>query len=584
MTLLCCCGAPESTENSQEQTAKAISRSINRQLKEAQKSEWKCLKLLLLGTGESGKSTILKQMKIIHINGYTEQEKLEFVPHVYKNIRDAMLSLLGGMRVLGVPLRSEENVDLAQRLLEGSSSDEFIYSRAFFDAVEKLWRDQGVQNVFTKANEYQLLDSAKYFLDRIDVIRQDGYIPSEQDILRCRTMTDGINEIQFDIRTGRKNSVHFRVFDVSGQRGARKKWIQLFDSVTAILFLVDSSSFDQVLREDRTQNRLMDSLEVFEQAWNNKYLQSVPVIVFINKIDVLDEKIHLGQRINKLYSFAANWLDTYEMRKFCLSSNDSKEQCNSSFHESMLSCYSQASVNLDNAVFQSTNSYFPTSTPLRKIDEDNSVDVASSELNSSLAIRTQRSPSDKSMQSRSSRLPSQSSFRWRKNSFNRTLSALAPKNSIRRFRRSFRQAAFLPVNATPASCGQTSRLSCTATVARVILEMPYHKFQPSPEAQCKFSNEIQYIEHQTIGSNGVVSQNLRELRPPHRETVRTACYIKHLFEELTKQSVSSLSDCIQRRHCLFYYTCAVNTDSVKKVLDGCRTFLIEDHLERFGLL
>ncbi|KAA3679435.1 guanine nucleotide-binding protein G(s) subunit alpha [Paragonimus westermani] len=189
MTLLCCCGAAKSTENSQEQTAKAISRSINRQLKQAQKSEWKCLKLLLLGknpscqrTGESGKSTILKQMKIIHINGYTEQEKLEFVPHVYKNIRDAMLSLLGGMRVLGVPFRSNENVDLAQRLLEGSSSDEFIYSGAFFDAVEKLWRDQGVQNVFTKADEYQLLDSAKYFLDRIDVIRQDGYIPSEQVI------------------------------------------------------------------------------------------------------------------------------------------------------------------------------------------------------------------------------------------------------------------------------------------------------------------------------------------------------------------------------------------------------------------
>ncbi|OON23379.1 hypothetical protein X801_00713 [Opisthorchis viverrini] len=61
-----------------------------------------------------------------------------------------------------------------------------------------------------------------------------------------------------------------RVFDVSGQRGARKKWIQLFDNVTAILFLVDSSSFDQTLREDRNQNRMVDSLEVFEQAWNNK--------------------------------------------------------------------------------------------------------------------------------------------------------------------------------------------------------------------------------------------------------------------------------------------------------------------------
>lgn len=62
----------------------------------------------------------------------------------------------------------------------------------------------------------------------------------------------------------------FSVFDVSGQRGARKKWIQFFDSVSAILFLVDCGSFEQTLREDHNQNRLMDSLEVFEQAWTNK--------------------------------------------------------------------------------------------------------------------------------------------------------------------------------------------------------------------------------------------------------------------------------------------------------------------------
>jgi hypothetical protein len=60
------------------------------------------------------------------------------------------------------------------------------------------------------------------------------------------------------------------VYDVGGQRGERKKWIQVFDSVVAILYLADCSGFDQTLREDPTKNRLMETLEIFEQVWNNR--------------------------------------------------------------------------------------------------------------------------------------------------------------------------------------------------------------------------------------------------------------------------------------------------------------------------
>ena len=60
------------------------------------------------------------------------------------------------------------------------------------------------------------------------------------------------------------------VYDVGGQRGERKKWIQVFDSVVAILYLVDTTSYDQTLREDPDKNRLLESLEIFEQVWNNR--------------------------------------------------------------------------------------------------------------------------------------------------------------------------------------------------------------------------------------------------------------------------------------------------------------------------
>lgn len=47
-------------------------------------------RLLLLGAGESGKSTIVKQMRILHINGFNEAEKMEKIKDIRKNVRDSI--------------------------------------------------------------------------------------------------------------------------------------------------------------------------------------------------------------------------------------------------------------------------------------------------------------------------------------------------------------------------------------------------------------------------------------------------------------------------------------------------------------
>ena len=56
----------------------------------------------------------------------------------------------------------------------------------------------------------------------------------------------------------------FRIVDVGGQRGERRKWIHCFEGVRAILYVASLSEYDQVCLEDRTKNRLIDSLTLFE--------------------------------------------------------------------------------------------------------------------------------------------------------------------------------------------------------------------------------------------------------------------------------------------------------------------------------
>lgn len=137
------------------------------------------------------------------------------------------------------------------------------------------------------------------FLDKISEIKNPEYIPSDQDILRCRSLTNSIQHTEFCVPEG-GHQIKFDVFDVGGQQGERKKWIQVFDGVNAILFAVDCSSFDQTLREDPTKNRLLEALENFEQVWNNRFLKNVSVLLFINKIDVLAEKIAKGRDVSEL--------------------------------------------------------------------------------------------------------------------------------------------------------------------------------------------------------------------------------------------------------------------------------------------
>jgi hypothetical protein len=106
------------------------------------------------------------------------------------------------------------------------------------------------------------------------------------------------------------------VIDVGGQRSERRKWLSTFDCVTAVIFCVAISDYDQgiaeqkslrwpfdllsiafnlnfcpVLREDRTQNRMKEALVLFEEIVNSQVFHKIDFIVFFNKIDLFAEKL-----------------------------------------------------------------------------------------------------------------------------------------------------------------------------------------------------------------------------------------------------------------------------------------------------
>ena len=60
------------------------------------------------------------------------------------------------------------------------------------------------------------------------------------------------------------------VIDVGGQRMERPKW-NLTGDITAVIFVCALTEYNQVLREDVKQNRLKESLNLFDIACNRRY-------------------------------------------------------------------------------------------------------------------------------------------------------------------------------------------------------------------------------------------------------------------------------------------------------------------------
>jgi guanine nucleotide-binding protein G(o) subunit alpha len=262
------------TSSAEERAALARSKQIEKNLKEDGIQAAKDIKLLLLGAGESGKSTIVKQMKIIHESGFTSEDFKQYRPVVYSNTIQSLVAILRAMPNLGISYGNNEReidgkmvFDVIQRM-----EDTEPFSEELLAAMKRLWADSGVLECFGRSNEYQLNDSAKYFLDDLDRLGAKEYQPTEQDILRTRVKTTGIVEVHFSFK-----NLNFKLFDVGGQRSERKKWIHCFEDVTAIIFCVAMSEYDQVLHEDETTNRMQESLKLFDSICNNKWFTDTSI-------------------------------------------------------------------------------------------------------------------------------------------------------------------------------------------------------------------------------------------------------------------------------------------------------------------
>ncbi|CAK7234175.1 G-Protein alpha subunit [Sporothrix curviconia] len=265
----------------------ARSRELDKVIRADEKRLAREVKLLLLGAGESGKSTVLKQMKLIYSQGFSKNEKLEWKPVVFNNIIQSFRLIHDAMAELEIDFENPENESNIKHILvefELGANDPLPVD--YLEPIKSLWKDAGVKSAIAKGNEFALHDNLDYFCEDLDRIWDRAYIPNDQDLLRSRLRTTGITETIFDL-----GQLSYRMFDVGGQRSERKKWIHCFENVNCLLFLVAISGYDQCLVEDKDGNQMSEALMLWESIANSHWFTQSALILFLNKMDLFKEKL-----------------------------------------------------------------------------------------------------------------------------------------------------------------------------------------------------------------------------------------------------------------------------------------------------
>jgi len=259
---------------------------VNRQLDKVQQKDAQhdkmVKKLLLLGAGESGKSTLFKQMHTIYGKGFPAEERKGYTTVVFTNVVACMRALCEAAPHYG----EVECKDSLQYVLELQDDDSVRVDQSNVHHFKRLWADKTVRLAADNRSKFQLPDSADYYFERIDAIAAPDYIPSEQDLLRTRVKTSGIVSSDFSVEGN-----EFKMIDVGGQRNERKKWIACFEDVTAVLFIGVLSEYDLVLSEDESQNRMVETLILWEDICKSPYFVKTALILMLNKRDSFAEKI-----------------------------------------------------------------------------------------------------------------------------------------------------------------------------------------------------------------------------------------------------------------------------------------------------
>ncbi|KAG8869482.1 hypothetical protein FRC20_001348 [Serendipita sp. 405] len=354
------------------------------QLKRTKRQMRKQTKILLLGSGDSGKTTIMKQMRLITDGSFSRHELESYRQLVFANLITGMKAIVESLPEIGLSIEDDEEAFAAFTMVEHAADikEGQPFPVEYLEPFRTLWHHPMIRRALPHCHKFAIPDNIHYFYASLDRLFQPNYFPTNQDVIQTRARTVGIIETVFRIPEGglsvsrhvslpqpqgdapktsvtsdvssgmdipgRLNSstseassiaeerwekenkrvtvktksrgdgtgndsgltelrfvdvgqsyllIHLSlllmtpVISIGGQRSERRKWIHCFQDVTAVMFLVPLSGYDQCIIEERSMNQMSDAMTIWEGICTMEWFKDTSLILFLNKEDLFATKL-----------------------------------------------------------------------------------------------------------------------------------------------------------------------------------------------------------------------------------------------------------------------------------------------------
>ena len=363
----CACAQDETTRNIE------IAMRNQKQVEDQYK------RILLLGIGMAGKSTLFKQIKeiyppiddkfekhqsekesaleetkiVIRMNivaemavlisraiMYHEEDPESYTkptyPEAYEkfdesapdgryivNIKEATETIVA----MSKDVFSDPVVDESQQMSSISETDEYLFVLGIY--IECVWEQAWIKEMYAKRKcLFTLSDNIDYFFNKASVCMVSDYKISDEDYVKSRVRTTGVISHQFPYQTTFARdgyNIHqshtILITDTGGERNERKKWIHNFDRVATLVFVSSLNHCFQVLYEEETKTSMWEALDLFHDTLDGKWFRHTPVVVLLNHEDLFRESIKSGSKLSDCFDADekthpnAEWSNAYDENK-----------------------------------------------------------------------------------------------------------------------------------------------------------------------------------------------------------------------------------------------------------------------------
>lgn len=373
-------GEKGSASNSSADVQRIVTNlDINQYLQDQHTEEKKIKKIILLGSGSSGKSTLFGQLQQIFKDGLDTNDYASSKFVIRSNCIICIIALLKHTQMFyemkhdqecHIDLsRNEYAVEQIQRVLYYASSSAHLEtyvadfnaetSRILTEAIGYLWSLTQIRKAYSMRQYYAFVENMDYFFDNIKTIFSMEYAPTLKDVLKCRSRTIGWVEESFSIK-----GVPCTIFDAGGQRTERRKWIELFDGVSNVIFVAALNHYCTVLFEDECKNSMIESLELFDEVCNQRWLRTTQMVLFLNKNDLFRQRLREGLSLS--ISFGSEWLGPDYSPRADASEEEDEAEFEKCYHMA-IDFIRRRYVNLNKNPFKKIHVFVTTATDRKSI-------------------------------------------------------------------------------------------------------------------------------------------------------------------------------------------------------------------------